>query len=418
MDSRRFLGSTLFVAAVALIPATLQGCEPDALCCTEFQAGATLNAEIGGSAQAQVAVQAIADFAGIANAAITDLASACRSISEDLDAPQADRDKIEADANAAKTDEQAKVRMDGYCKLAISAIAKVKGEANATIKIVAQPPKCEISASAKANCQAKCSGSAKCEASAELKCEGGKLELSCEGSCEAEVQGGSISCEGSCEANCEGECTASAGGVECAGKCEGTCKGAAQGGTGEGITASGECKGTCEGTCKATPPNVKCNGSCKGSCTGSCKATAPGAKVKCDGKCAGKAEPLKCDGKLQGGCQVEAKCDANCDASVQAKAECTPPAITVEIQAQAGANLEAIGKLRATFEANFGVIFAFKSRLEGMLSLTGTITGNAGAIGEIKAACIPQVLAVAVKAGADVTASAQVTGSLVTSATN
>jgi modification target Cys-rich repeat protein len=413
--SKRFLGPALVFTA--LVPATLQGCGDNPLCCTEFKAGATISAEIGGGAQAQVAVQAVADFAGIANAAITDLASACRSMSEDLDADKAKRDAIEAEANAAKPDDAQKIRMEKYCALAIETIASVKASAQATITIVAQPPKCEISASAKANCQAKCDVSGKCEASAELKCEGGKLEVSCEGSCAAEVQGGSIQCEGSCEATCEGECTATTGGVECAGKCEGTCKGAAQGGTGEGITATGECKGTCEGTCKATAPSAKCNGSCKGGCTGTCKATAPGAKVKCDGKCEGKAEPLKCDGQLKGGCNVDAKCDANCDASVQAKAECTPPAIVVDIQAGAGADLEAIGKLKATFEANMGVIFAFKSRLEGMAKLTGTITGSASAIGEIKAACIPEVAVVAGKAVADVSASAQVTAQLVSSAT-
>ncbi|MBS2019219.1 MAG: hypothetical protein JST00_40520, partial [Deltaproteobacteria bacterium] len=96
------------------------------------------------------------DFAGIANAAVTDLATACRSMAEDLDTPKADLDAIEAQANAASADDQQNVRMKAYCQAAVSAIGRVKGVAQATIKIDAQPPKCEISASAKANCQAKC----------------------------------------------------------------------------------------------------------------------------------------------------------------------------------------------------------------------------------------------------------------------
>ena len=414
--SRLRLRSALALVGTLAIPALTNGCGDDnPLCCNEFKAGATIGAEIGGSAQAQVAVQAVADFAGIANAAITDLASACRSIAEDLDADKATLDKVETDANAAKADDAQKIRMEGYCQAAISAIGTVKGQAGIEIKVNVQPPQCSASVSAKANCQAKCDVSGKCDIKANPpQCTGGKLEISCKGGCTGEA-GASIACEGSCDANCEGECTGSPGGVECKGKCEGTCKGQAEGGTGTGIQADGSCDGTCEGSCKATAPNVQCKGSCKGSCSGSCKATA-GASVKCDGKCDGDFEPLKCEGgTLEGGCKVDAKCDANCDASVSAKAECTPPAITLDIVGQASgeAGILAVGKLKATLEANMGVVFAFKSRLEGMAKLTATITGNASAIGDIKAACIPQVVIVGTKAVADITASASVTGNLV-----
>lgn len=401
MLSKRFYGAVMMAAVV--IPVTLQGCSSDSpLCCTEFKAGATIDAKIGGNAQAQVAVQAVADFSGIASAAIDDLTTACRSISQDLDADKAKQQAAEATAD--KT-----ARMEAWCSLAVSAIGAVKAQAGGTFKLTAKPPACQASVSAKANCQAKCSGSAQCDIKANPpKCTGGKLEVSCKGGCTAEA-GAKVACEGSCEANCEGSCTAQ-GGVQCQGKCDGTCKGSANGGTGTGIKADGTCDGTCEGTCEVTAPGVKCNGSCKGSCTGSCKAEA-GASVKCDGKCDGDFEPLKCEGgKLEGGCKVEAKCDANCDASVSAKAECTPPEITFEISGSA--NVQAVGKLRATLEANFGVVLAFKSRLEGMAKLTATITGNADAVGSIKAACIPQVAAAAAAAAVDVGKAASATASL------
>src|SRR5690606_32941577 len=140
-----------------------------------------------------------------------------------------------------------------------------------------------------------------------------------------------------------------------------------------GVNAEGKCEGTCKGTCKATAPNVQCTGSCNGSCSAKCQASA-GASVKCDGTCDGEFEPLKCSGgKLEGGCQVEAKCEGNCDASVKAKAECRPPSIT--ITASGTANVEAFGRLKATLEANLGIVAAFEARLKGMLEISASFSG-------------------------------------------
>lgn len=396
------------LAAAFAIPVITNGCssEDNPLCCTEYQSGAVVDAKIGGNAQAQVAVQAVADFAGIASATITDLTTACKSMAAELDAPAADLAAAEAKTPGAD-------QMDAYCKLAVTAIGAIKAKANATLKIEAVPPRCEASISAKANCQAKCDLNGKCDIKANPpKCTGGSLQVACKGECTAKA-GATLQCEGKCSAECKGSCTAQ-GGVECKGKCEGTCKGAAQGGTGEGIKADGTCDGTCEGTCQVTAPGVTCSGSCNGECGGSCTGTAE-ASAKCDGECKADYEPLKCEGgKLEGGCSVDPKCDANCDASVSAKAECKPPSVTVVIEA--AANVEAAGKLKAAFEANLGVILGMKARLEGMAGFAATIAGNADAVVSIKAACIPVVIASAGKAGADVTAAVSVTASLVTAA--
>lgn len=403
MVSKRLYGAA-FMAAIAL-PIGAQGCSSDAsnpLCCNEFKVGATIQADIGGSAQSQVAVQAVADFAAIASTAVDDITAACRSMAEDLDADPAQREA------AAKEGDKRK-RMDLYCTLAVSAVGSIKAKAGGTLKVVFQPPQCQASVSAKANCQAKCDVNGKCDVKANPpQCTGGKLTVSCKGECKAEA-GASVSCEGECTGNCEGSCTAQ-GGVACNGKCNGTCKGSAQGGTGEGIKADGTCSGTCEGTCEVTAPSAKCTGSCKGKCSASCKASA-NASVKCDGKCDGDFEPLKCEGgKLEGGCKVDAKCDANCDASVSAKAECTPPQITVAFSG--AADVQAAGKLKATFEANLGVILAFKSRLEAMASIAGTFTGNIKAVTDIKAACIPPLIGAVGTALDDVQASVKATGSI------
>ena len=391
------------LAIAAILPVLACSSVTDAqgaLCCTEFKPGAAVDIKIGGSAQAQVAVQAVSDFSGIATAAVTDLTTACRSMAESLDAPT-------ADLNAAEAKSPGPDQMNAYCAAAVSAITAVKAQANATLKIDFVPPKCEASISAKGSCQAKCDVNGKCDIKAtKPKCTGGTLEISCKGSCTAEA-GVDVKCEGSCTGECKGSCTAQ-GGVDCAGKCEGTCTASAKGGS--GIQADGTCKGSCSGTCSVTAPSASCSGSCQGSCTAACKGSAT-ASVKCDGKCDADYEPLQCTGgKLEGGCKVDAKCDASCDASVSAKAECTPPQITVTFSGAADA--QAAGKLKAAFEANLGVILAFKARLEGMATLVGTITGSADAVVEIKAACIPAVVAAALTAVENVGATVKVTASI------
>lgn len=408
MLSKRFYGAAL-MAAVAL-PASLGGCSSDAsnpLCCNEFKVGATIDANIGGSAQSQVAAQAVADFAAIASAAVDDITAGCRSMAQDLDAPKADQDAAEGNGDKRE-------RMKAWCSLAVKAVGTFKAQAGGTLKIVFEPPKCEASVSAKANCQAKCDVSGKCDIKANPpKCTGGKLQISCKGECTAEA-GASVSCEGSCSGSCSGSCTAE-GGVECSGKCNGTCTASASGGGG-GIQADGTCKGTCKGTCEVTAPSAQCSGSCKGSCSASCKASA-NASVKCDGKCSGDFEPLKCEGgKLEGGCKVDAKCDGNCDASVSAKAECTPPQITVEVQG--AADIQAAGKLKATFEANLGVILAFKARLKAMADIAASFSGNISVdvLSDLKAACIPPMIAAVGSAVEDVKGSLDASVSIAGSA--
>lgn len=376
----------------------------NSVCCTEFQVGGTITADIGGSAEGQVAAQAVADFAGIASAAVDDITSACRSIAQDLDTDKATQDQAEGTADK-------RTKMNVWCAAAVSAIGKFKASAGGTLTVNVTPPQCSASVSAKANCQAKCSASGTCDIKANPPtCTGGKLEVACKGTCTAKA-GATLSCEGTCSGSCTGSCVAE-GGVECAGKCEGTCEQSVTG-TGTGIQADGTCDGVCKGTCEVTAPSATCSGSCKGTCSASCTGSAT-ASVKCDGECDADYEPLKCEGgELSGGCQVEAKCDANCDASVQAKAECRPPQVTVTFAG--AANVEAAGKLQATLVANFGAIFAFKARLEGMAKISASLVANIEGALDVKAACIIPMIAAAGAAVDDVQASGTVTANLVAS---
>jgi len=407
--SKRFFGAAM-MAAMAAVP-VLAACSSDnPLCCTEFEVGATLDASIGGSAESQVAAQAVADIGGIASAAIDDLTTACRGMAQDLGAAQADQDAAEANTDKGK-------KMGAWCQLAITAIGTVKGQAQATITLEVTPPVCEASISAKADCQAKCSGGAKCDIKANPPtCTGGTLSIDCKGGCTGSA-GASVSCTGSCTGKCSGTCTAKGGvAVDCDGKCEGTCS-AGGSANGTGIQADGTCKGTCSAKCtaSATAPAVKCEGSCEGKCDATCQGSA-NASVKCDGKCDADYQPLSCSGgKLEGGCKVEAKCDANCDASVSAKAECKPPAIKLTIAASASADANLVGKLQATLEANLPIIFGLKAKLEGIGQATASFSGNISAVADIKAACIPVMIGAAATALDQVTLSAKASGDVVAS---
>ncbi len=399
MTSKSFIG--LALAAMALSPVALEGCSSSGsnpLCCNEFKVGAQVDVNIGGTAASQVAVQALADVAGIASAAIDNLTTACRGIATDLGAAQADQDAANASGDKNKI-------MNAWCGLAVKSInGALAGGAKVTIDF--QAPVCQASVSAKLDCQAKCSGTAKCDFKANPPmCTGGSLEVDCKGSCTANA-GATLNCEGSCDAECTGSCTAQ-GGIKCAGKCEGTCEGAGGAGT-SGVDASGNCQGTCKGTCSVTPPGVTCTGSCKGGCKGSCKGSAT-ASVKCDGKCDADFTPISCSGgKLEGGCKVDAKCDANCNGSVQAKAECTPAKLAIK------ASADGLVKLVATLEANLPLIFDIKLRFQAIAKLAGNIDVSAAT--DIKAACIPPVIAAAAQAVSDLgdatSASVSVTASV------
>ena len=415
MNTLNRFKAPLALAFALALPVITNGCSSvtdaqAAVCCTEFKPGATIDAKIGGGAQARVAVQAIADFTGVASAAIGDITTACRGLATDLGAATADLDKAEATTDA-DPNTAAQNKMKAYCTLAISTIGTIKGKAGGSLTIEVTPPKCEASLSAKASCEASCNGGVKCDFKAHPPmCTGGSLTVACKGECKAKA-GVDLKCTGTCSGECKGSCTAKAGGVECAGKCNGTCKASAMGGTGTGIQADGTCQGNCEGTCEVTAPSAKCDGSCTGTCSASCTGTAE-ASVQCDGDCQADFEPLKCEGgKLEGGCNADVKCSGNCDASVQAKAECTPPSVKVVFAG--AADIDAAGKLQAAFEANLPLIYAFKARLEAMASLTGTIAGNADVVVDIKAACIPVVVASALAAGDNVTQTISVTGNVV-----
>lgn len=401
MLAKRLFGTALLGALVAL-PVTFAGCG-DELCCTEFEAGGTVDVNISADVKAQVAAQAVADLSGTANAMIEDLTTACRNIATDLDAPQADRD-------AAEALEDRNERMSAYCSLAVKTIGTVKG--SATLKVTFDEPKCSVDVAVSANCDAKCSVSGECDVKANPPtCEGGKMTVSCEGKCEATAEAPSISCTGSCGGTCEGSCTAEAG-VECNGKCDGTCEASTQG-NGDGIQADGTCKGSCKGTCDVTVGG-SCEGTCSGSCTGSCEAAPGQASFQCDGSCDAVVEPLKCEGgELKATCDVDADCSANCSASASAKASCTPPKLAFEFGG--GIEATAIAKLRGTLEANLGAVINMSARFKALGNIAANVSGNIEGFTELKLVCIPVLAEAAADSVKQIQVSATASASLLAS---
>ena len=420
MVSKRFYGAAL-MAAVTL-PAVLAGCgddpltPPGGLCCTEFKVGADLSgADFGVDAsikgQFTAFAQASGDLAGAASGALDGVTGACKGLAQ----------VGGANANAEEpADPVARVKF--WCDLAVAKITasfEAEGGAKAALKINVTPAECKASFSAEANCQASCSVDASCDVKAKPPtCEGGKLEVSCEGSCTAEA-GASMACEGGCSGGCEGSCTAEGGvAVNCDGKCDGECKaGGSAGGT--GIQADGSCKGECNGTCTAKAGvKLDCKGQCKGSCDAKCEAKA-GASVKCDGKCEGKAEPLSCKGgEMKAQCQADANCSGNCKASASAKAECTPPKLDIQFSAaaQGSASGEAALMVEAIRLYLPEILLVFQARGKAFVDLTGKVvaSGSAtldpGKLGVKGTACLAAIVPVVVQAGANVTAAVEASG--------
>jgi hypothetical protein len=239
----------------------------------------------------------------------------------------------------------------------IGAALKAKLNAKATLKVDAQPAKCEVDA------QLSVQASAQCEANARCTVDPGKATVQCMGKCTAEVEAGAscegnLSCEASgpsieCKGSCEGSCTAQLDvAASCEGTCTGTCEGTCAGDTDNGATCKGQCDGMCKGSCELSgSASASCTGSCNGTCKGeppmagcsgklSCEAMLT-AMAECKGSCEGEFEPPKVD------CDASASCEASAKADAKFSAKCTPPSVKIDFSF--AANVDAAAKAQLQF---------------------------------------------------------------------
>jgi hypothetical protein len=313
----------------------------DAIMSTDFAATFKISGEAGAKLRAGAAAAVeLKEFAAQVDA---DLKAACGAIAKDL-----------GQTGEAKDGKQA-------CDLAIKGMgaAKAKLGAHAKISLVVKEPKCQASMNAYADCAGKCDVNVK-PGSAKVECEPGKLSGKCDANCKGscDVQGGA-KCDGQCSGSCD---------AEVKGSCSGTCNGKCDGKDGKGA-----CSGTCEGKCEGG--TVK--GECKGKCGGSCQLKA---EAKCEGTCSGGCsaefkEP-KCTGEVKPP-QMSADCKAHCDASVSAKAECTPAQVGLAITGAADA--KAAADYKATIEKNFPLVLKVAI---GMGERAGKAAANVQAVVE------------------------------------
>lgn len=300
----------------------------------EFGLKADVAAKIKAGAGAAVEMKALADKID------GDLKVACGNLAHDLGATGDFKDGQDA------------------CKAAIKVMGDVKAKigANAQIKLDMTEPTCGVDINAYADCAGHCDASVK-PGSAEVKCEGGKLEGKCSGQCQGECQANAAA---ACSGECDGTCDVAIKGT-CDGKCEGKCDGKVM-----NASANGQCNGTCDGKCQG---NVKAT--CKGKCGGSCKISGSAScNGTCSGSCSVKMEAPKCTGNIEPP-KMSAECKAKCDASLNAKAECTPPHVALRITGAADA--QAAAKFQAAVEKNLPDILTVAV---GMGKHVGELAGN------------------------------------------
>jgi hypothetical protein len=283
----------------------------------EFKLKADVAAKIKAGTAAAVEMKALSEKID------GDLKVACGQLAHDLGAQGDYKDGQEA------------------CKAASKAIGEVQAKfgASAKVKLEATEPHCGVAVNAYADCAGHCDATVK-PGTAQVKCEPGKLQGQCSGKCQGECE---ASAAAQCTGECRGSCDADVKGT-CSGKCAGKCDGKVM-----DAKANGKCDGTCDGKCDA---EVK--GECKGKCGGECKLSGQAeCKGTCTGSCSVEMQAPKCTGKVEPP-QMSAECKAKCDASLQAKAECTPPHVVVRVVGAADAQAEA--KFRAAIEKDLGAI--------------------------------------------------------------
>ena len=260
--------------------------------------------------------------------------------------------------------------------------AQLAANFEGSVKVRAEPPRCDLDARAELSASAECQVEAGCN----VDVDPGTAMLECKGSCEADVdtkidcganaelsctfRGPAVACNAECKgtctasfmvaARCDGSCKGSCmvtltGGGSCDGKCNGTCSGSTDAAgrctgmcTGEcelQLSAGARCDGSCKGSCATeASAGAQCNGTCSGECTlrgaeASCMGAAEAhceamgnASVACSGKCEGDFEPPMAMAQ----CDASATCNAQAKADASVEVECSEPALDIDYALKAG----------------------------------------------------------------------------------
>lgn len=353
------------------------GCPGDTVEGVKLAGVAEGNASISGIQQVDSFFAAVLNFQSAANG-VSD------GIQAQLDAIRADFG-IKADANL-KTELKtqfdanltAAIKIDyepAHC--AVDAMATL--EASAKCDATVSGGKAEVEC--KGSCEAEVSADVKCDANADLRCTVTAPDVKCEGDCRGTCTAkldAAAKCEGTCNGDCSGSCSAysDSAGTKCAGTCDGMCKGSCD----VQLAAEASCSGTCHGECTVTKPM----GGCDGGIRAECRAKAD-ASFSCSGKCTGEFEPP----------MVSAECEASAKAQASVNVQCTPPRLAVSYGFKANADvkfkaalktlvdvrlpklLEAVGKAKLVAKAGEGLGVAATGAVKGALDANAKLNVKA-----------------------------------------
>jgi hypothetical protein len=323
------------------------------------------NASISGIQKIDSFFSAVLSFQSAANG-VSD------GIQEQLDAIRADFGiKAGADLSTelkAQFDANLSAKLDiDYEPARCSVDAQASLEASAKCDATVSGGKAEVVC--KGSCEAEVSASVKCDANADLRCTVTAPSVACTGECRGTCTANldaAAKCEGTCNGECSGSCSAysDSAGTKCAGSCDGMCKG----GCDVQLAAEASCKGSCRGECTTTKPS----GGCEGGIRAECRAKAD-ASFMCSGKCTGEFEPPK----------VTAECEASAKAQASVNVECTPPRLVVNYAFKASADVKFKAGLRALVDVRLPALLQAvgKAKLvakagEGLgVAATGAVKG-------------------------------------------
>jgi len=332
--------------------------------------------KIGGVAEGNASISGVPSVDAFFSATVA-FQTAADNVTDGI---QAELDLIKADFGIKASDD-------------LAAGLKTAFDANleAGVKFEYQPPRCAIDAEAtleasakcdatvsggkvevdcKGSCEAELRSDFECDASAELYCTVTAPEVKCDGqcqgSCTAEV-GAMLNCSGTCHGECDGECsvTSDAAGNECAGTCKGMCKGSCE----TQLTASATCSGECRGECTAKAPEAGCMGAVKAECRGKTEAS-----FKCEGRCEGEFEPP----------MVSAECKASAKAQASVNIDCTPPRLGMTYAFNVDADLKFKAALTSLIDVRLPALLKARSKAK-LVANAGEGLGQA-AEGAIKGA--------------------------------
>jgi hypothetical protein len=274
--------------------------------CDEFDQGESSVASLSIDGDTKAFVTASANLAAIAADAETKVLAACKGIDSDLgvtDTWSAMKvDGGNSDNETAEACQQATLKIKGV----------LESDASAGCALVVSRGYCFVDEQAQVKCESTCTGATTCmPGDITTLCTPAELTGECDGSCKA-------------GASCEGSATAQA-------------------------TCQGTCEADCTGMCDANPCQAKhCAGMCAGTCTGQCTVAASamvncGAKVNCRGGCSVAYKAPQCETTVTPpSCKVTKTCESSCTSSVEAKAQCTPPGVSLECNGTVSADVQTV----------------------------------------------------------------------------